>query len=184
MIEISAFSTAVYTSSLDVAGVDELAYELRAQDQTKVSFSNRGGWQSPDQSQASLPLMSNIVDQIIQSLMPVYDDHGIDRTPRLGNYWFNINPTHSYNLVHTHPGSMFSTVLYVQVPEHSGNLILQRSDNQQAYVIPNRSTPRNQTNFVIEPYAGMLVAFPSHVPHYVEQNHSDQDRITVAFNFV
>jgi uncharacterized protein (TIGR02466 family) len=183
MIEITTFSTHAYIGNLDISGLVEIVQRYHDSNITKIQYSNRGGWQSPAMSVGDCEEFDQIISQVQQYLTPIYQEYGVGHTPMLSNYWFNINQQHSYNLSHTHPGSVFSTVLYLQVPEHSGNLILQRSDNQQAYVIANHSTPKNQTSFTIEPTEGMLIAFPSHVPHYVEQNESNQQRISVAFNF-
>jgi len=183
MIEITPFSTHTYLSDLDITGLVDVVRKQQSLDRDDVQFSNRGGWQSPTMGVGVLPEFDSVIKNIQELLEPIYAEYGVTARPILNNYWFNVNNQHSYNLAHTHPGSVFSTVLYLEVPEHSGNLVLLRSDNQQAYVIATTSTPKNQTSFTVETYPGMLVAFPSHVPHYVEQNKSDQDRISVAFNF-
>ena len=35
----------------------------------------------------------------------------------------------------------------------------------------------------IEPKEDMLIMFPAHLPHRVNQNLSEKDRISIAFNF-
>ena len=187
MIEITPFSNYCYVN--DYTDTDELVEVvklLQAQDTAKVQISNRGGWQSPTFGTGHNPRFDRVIADITDLLQPIYLDYGFDRKPTISNYWFNINERYSYNLHHTHPGSIFSTVLYLKVPTDSGNLILSRPDYQQNFFQPDRVTDKTLTNFVIEPYANLLVAFPSNIPHYVEQNLSkdeDHERISVAFNF-
>jgi uncharacterized protein (TIGR02466 family) len=183
MIEITPFSTHTYLSYLDITGLVDVVRKQQSLDRDGVQISNCGGWQSPAMGVGVLPEFDSIIKNIQELLEPIYAEYGVTSRPILKNYWFNVNNQHSYNTSHTHPGSVFSAVLYLEVPEHSGNLILLRSDNQQAYVLATTSTPKTRMKFTVEAYPGMLVAFPAHVPHYVEQNRSTQDRISVAFNF-
>jgi len=184
MIEITPFANHCYlydySSSHDLLSV---VAQHHARDAADIKISNRGGWQSPAMGTGSDQVFDKVIQDIAELLQPIYQDWGFDRRPVISNYWFNINPKHSYNLQHTHPGSVFSLVLYLQVPENSGNLVLARPDNQQHFLITDRVTSKTMSTFPIDPTVGMLVAFPSNMPHYVEQNNSNQDRISVAFNF-
>ena len=170
----------------DTDGLIDLVKSVQAQDPAETQFSNRGGWQSPAFGRTDHSKFDKVIDDIVGLLQPIYLDFGFDRRPTISNYWFNVNARHSYNLQHTHPGSLFSAVLYLKVPANSGNLTLCRPDQQQNFFQSDRVTDKTLTNFVIEPYANLLVAFPSNIPHYVEQNLSEEDdheRISIAFNF-
>tara|TARA_R100000306_G_C4302990_1_gene106106 strand:+ start:460 stop:663 length:204 start_codon:yes stop_codon:yes gene_type:complete len=41
----------------------------------------------------------------------------------------------------------------------------------------------NSGRYHITPKSSNLITFPAWVPHYVEENKSDEDRIGLAFNF-
>lgn len=187
MIEITPFSNHCYVNDyVDTEGLVDVVELCRAQDTTEVQISNRGGWQSPAFGIGANPKFDKVIADIADLLHPIYLDYGFDRRPTISNYWFNINGRYSYNLHHTHPGSIFSTVLYLKVPTNSGSLKLARPDYQQNFFQPDRITDKTLTTFEIEPYVNLLVAFPSNIPHYVEQNISDDEdheRISVAFNF-
>jgi uncharacterized protein (TIGR02466 family) len=184
MIEITPFTNHCYLHHYpSTPDLLDVVVQHHAKDTADVKISNRGGWQSPAMGAGDDRAFDNVIQDIAELLQPIYQDWGFDRKPTLSNYWFNINPQHSYNLQHTHPGSLFSLVLYLQVPENSGNLVLARPDNQQHFLITDRVTSKTMSTFPIDPYDDLLVAFPSNMPHYVEQNNSDQDRISVAFNF-
>jgi uncharacterized protein (TIGR02466 family) len=187
MIEITPFSNHCYVNDYsDTDGLIDVVKSVQAQDPAEIQFSNRGGWQSPAFGRTDHSKFDKVIDDIVSLLQPIYLDFGFDRQPTISNYWFNVNSRYSYNLQHTHPGSLFSAVLYLKVPANSGNLTLSRPDQQQNFFQSDRVTDKTLTNFVIEPYANLLVAFPSNIPHYVEQNLSEEDdheRISIAFNF-
>jgi hypothetical protein len=61
---------------------------------------------------------------------------------------------------------MLSAVYYVTVPDHSGDLIF--------------GTPPFAIRF--RPVQGVLAFFSPQLPHAVDINASDQDRLSIAFN--
>ena len=60
-----------------------------------------------------------------------------------------------------------SAVYYVTCADDSGRLILHDDEAQ----------------ILVTPRPGLLVFFPPDLPHEVEENRSDQTRLSVAFNF-
>jgi len=89
--------------------------------------------------------------------------------PMRCGHWFNLmGPGHRTSL-HTHEedDELLSAVYYVTAPERSGDLVLE----DPPFTIRLRPSP------------GMMALFPPHLPHAVERNESEQDRLSVAFNF-
>ena len=130
--------------------------------------------------------MTPIINLIIDSLKPIYNEYGIDKQPELANYWINFNNKYNYNSVHTHGASYFSTVLYLKVPKNSGNLVFERPDNFNSFIYTNRITDKSAGTYYIIPQENLLVIFPSYLPHRVDQNlteDEDDERISIAFNF-
>ncbi len=88
--------------------------------------------------------------------------------PEVG-FWLNeMGPGH-VTLAHRHDDDdeYLSGVYYVDVPENSGDLVLEQGC----------ATTR------ICPQAGMLVLFPPDVPHHVTQNLGMETRLSVGMNF-
>jgi hypothetical protein len=84
-------------------------------------------------------------------------------------FWFNeMGPGHR-TLPHRHDDDdeLASAVYYLQVPEHSGELIL-----RQGSVVTR-----------VPPKAGMFVFFAPHVEHEVGENRSKETRLSIAMNF-
>jgi len=149
-----------------------------------VSMSNIGGWQSNSfmyREESFKPFrnwMWNTLEPYVSRVMQQIEEYS-DNRPNLElyNVWFNINGTDSVNLTHTHPHSLYSGVLWIKTPEDCGNLVLiDPSHHNVAGTVP--------TEYEFQPVEGNIVLFPSHVPHYVKPNNSDEDRISVSFNIV
>lgn len=89
--------------------------------------------------------------------------------------WGNINGKGDFNFVHNHITTeldthLFSGVFYLKCNSNSGSLGFYHPNFFNHY-------------FKHEPSEKDLVLFPGYMPHYVLPNNSDDDRISIAFNF-
>ena len=102
----------------------------------------------------------------------------------MGKIWLNINPKHSYHGEHMHSDAFISGVYYIQTPHASGNTLFRDPRAATAFCrLPfAENTPRNANAITVNPRPGLLIMFPGWLTHSVEQNHSDDDRISLAFN--
>lgn len=151
-----------------------------------VKYSNEGGWQSPGFTEKSNP------DFFKQTFYPKFKKQ-LDLTlsqipfyPRIklevSNYWININKPGSYNTQHIHPRCFLSGVFYIKVPEKSGCLVfshpLETLNPKREYI--NDDMLDQQILYCGR--EGQMVIFDSYLPHYVQSNESQEDRISIAFN--
>jgi uncharacterized protein (TIGR02466 family) len=99
-------------------------------------------------------------------------------------YWINKNSFGNYNKPHYHGNNCISGVYYLEVPEKSGALVFQNSDNLKwDSTLFNIFEDSNfHGSYTICPKKFDLILFFSETIHYVEPNLSNQDRISVAFN--
>jgi hypothetical protein len=68
-----------------------------------------------------------------------------------------------------------------------GDLVLERGDNAEYFLIGNfkkEETMANALAVVKPPKESTFYLFPSWVKHRVERNESNDERISIAFNFV
>ena len=93
--------------------------------------------------------------------------------------WVNISNFGNYNIIHNHrnnldfdnEGSIVSGILYLKIPENGGGL--------------NFYNPLDiNLNHYHEPKEGQLLLFDSFLPHSVDANLSQEDRISIAFNYI
>jgi uncharacterized protein (TIGR02466 family) len=94
------------------------------------------------------------------------------------NSWCNINETNSRNVYHSHKTKMFSIVYYLQAT-NTGRLILTNPANILNDC--NHFAPYTRSFFFL-PKDGDLVLWPAWIPHEVESNTSDRQRINIVFD--
>ena len=95
------------------------AYDLKKIQPDGVNYSNRGGWQSNSFTLVNeKDEIHNTLIGIIGSIPTIKPEIDMEITS-----WFNINSPESYNDKHCHPNSDLAGVLWVKIPENSGDFI-------------------------------------------------------------
>ncbi|MEJ0018831.1 MAG: TIGR02466 family protein [Acetobacteraceae bacterium] len=98
--------------------------------------------------------------------------------------WANVNRTGHYNTMHTHPGATWSGVYYVD----DGNSDADAEPTAIELTDPNPARTAgffpelSNTNILFPPVPGLMILFPSYVPHAVPPHRGDRPRISIAFN--
>lgn len=103
-----------------------------------------------------------------QARIAAADFLGLGRLPEVG-FWLNDMRPGQVTLRHRHDedDELLSAAYYVQVPENSGDLVLEQAG----------------THTRIPPRAGNLVMFPPEVPHEVTRHRGQGMRLSVGMNF-
>jgi uncharacterized protein (TIGR02466 family) len=102
--------------------------------------------------------------------------------------WLQLNQPGSLFNRHDHYGACVSGVLYLKVPEKSGNLKFhnplepRRASDVFFERIRNGENQYNYDYIEYEPKVGEMIMFESWLQHSVERNESQEDRISVSYN--
>ena len=102
--------------------------------------------------------------------------------------WLQFNQPGSYFVRHDHYGALVSGVLYLQVPEESGDIIFhnpleaRRVSNTFFDRVKKEENDYNFSHVKYKPIVGEMLMFESWLQHTVAQNHSNENRISVSFN--
>ena len=129
----------------------------------------------------------NAVPKLAKDISNCIDDYtvnvlGEDASLRYTQSWLNINPPSASHHKHSHINSIISGVLYLQTSETSGRFLVHRQDTR---TIKNKTKNYNKYNFeyvFFEPKPFDLYLFPSSLEHSVEENTSNENRISLSFN--
>jgi len=104
------------------------------------------------------------------------------------NSWITKHQTNDYTQIHHHANSIVSAILYLKNTQGTGDLILQRPENNN--VLPGNFQFKhysynmlNAQAFTIEPSDGLLVIFPSHLKHSAKANLTNLDRYLLSCDF-
>ena len=175
----------------DVNGFSEIkdelidyAYDYKKKDPKGVSLSNRGGWQSE-----GFEIINE--DDVLQLFLIncLSNFPPIKESVQLRGYaWININKHGDYNIKHVHPTNNLSGVLWIKCLENSGDIVFDSPNNFESF-LENKSYDDDfkKSNFIDDSYhcyptEGRMIVFPSHLQHHVQENKSNEDRISVSFN--
>jgi len=195
----SLFATPVVT--LDVADAAAMNADLRPTIEQRektnpgTRHSNLGGWQSDWEmgrwgGAAAIKLLAigrNTANRVTS------DRHGNAVTINWrANMWANINRSGHGNEFHSHPGSFWSGVYYVDDggidadPSLGGELeFMDPRGPIPTMLAPHLrvAMPRSLSSTEkLSPKAGRLVMFPSWVMHQVRPYRGTAQRISIAFN--
>ena len=148
---------------------------------------NVQGWHSTT-NMNELPQFKKLVDMLYECQRTVYQQEHYESEPVLGNMWANINPPGGRNQSHIHSNSLFSGVYYIKVPPKSGKLKIYDPRPGAQFTMPTRK-PGNPGKDLwrdanLEPIPGRIIMFPAWLWHSVEENKSNDIRISVSFNFI
>ena len=152
-----------------------------------VTKTNVNGWHSKTDMHTKQEYKP-LIDELFRMAYKVFNEEFLDGEPKLGNMWANINPPGGYNKPHIHPNSLFSGVYYVKTPPNSGRLICNDPRPGIQTCMPNRKKgqpPKHLWREVnLQPQENRAIMFNSWLWHTVEPNKSNEDRISVSFNFI
>ena len=185
------FPTPIYV--IDIPEAPSLNVQLEkdimewSQKDKGVQKTNIKGWHSTTNMHQN-PEYQPVVDQLFLAIHQIWEAELLDRKPKLGNMWANINYPNAYNKSHVHPNSLFSGVYYVKSLPNSGKLILRDHRPGSQSILPERKDIEHPPSLLsevdMEPKEGRIIIFPSWLWHEVEPNKSNETRISISFNFI
>ena len=157
----------VYQSEFDVAfNQDLVAQYLAAKDLPEVKKTHyfNGRFENIYLDEDQVPALSELRADARARAARI-----LGRPVRKMGCWFNAMGAGNETTLHSHDDDdeVLSGVYYARVPENSGNLIIHQGGQ------PVEHTPQ----------AGQWVFFSSRTPHAVSLNHSEELRLSIAFNF-
>ena len=162
-----------------------LSFELEKNKRTAVIKSNTGGYQSDflKNSHSIIKETKEIIAKVItQFAETIYVKKPF--TISFDDPWLNVNRKNHFNKTHTHPGSDLSITYYCDVPTNSGRIVFENPVLHQrtTMIWYEKHDMWNSELIQLAPRKYDLIIFPSYLPHFVEQNKSNNPRISLACN--
>ena len=160
-------------------------YQERDEDPIGRKISNYGGWQSNQiniQECKSETLKKVIIDSLSE-VRSIFKNVSI-----IIEGWKNINAPGNFNVKHDHPRSNLSGVLWIKTPKNSGNLVFtspqlfNKFQELYNYTDEFKYDTKSYMTYYFPPTEGRILLFPSSLEHEVEENKSNEDRISYSFN--
>jgi len=115
------------------------------------------------------PIVEDIIEEITSVFQQVTNEEIVAK-----QYWGHIHEKNMSTGEHNHLNHYVSAVLYVSVPEGSGDLVFRPKLNHRYH---------GWGATIIKPEKGFYYIFPAYLDHYVTRNQSDKNRISFSINF-
>jgi uncharacterized protein (TIGR02466 family) len=109
-----------------------------------------------------------------------------DKKLKCGSFWINILPEGGMHASHIHPHSVISGTTYVAMPKGASALKLEDPRLAMMMHAPLRvkkAAQELQSFVYVKPVVGEVLLWESWLRHEVPMNMSEEDRISVSFNY-
>ena len=98
--------------------------------------------------------------------------------------WFTKTEANQQANYHNHNNCMFSGCLYLKIDDNSGGINFTNYQNSRFLLVATKYDTLNAIDFTIQPQTGTIIFFPSEMHHRILQNKSNEERVSLAFNFL
>ena len=135
------------------------------------------------------PIFAELVRSLDAHVAAFAEDLGFDLGDKglvLEDLWINILPEGGSHASHIHPHSVISGTTYVAMPEDTSALKLEDPRLAMMMAAPPRRKDVGEAlkSFVyLKPAVGEVLLWESWLRHEVPVNLSEEDRISVSFNY-
>ena len=199
----SLFVTHIYHASLseygpaaDIAELEKSCQSIAEDDEAGQIWCEENGYPGYT-SYASLadlpwrfPVFANLVEVLDKHVFSFAEALEFDLeggSLRMEDLWINILPEGGNHPSHVHPNSVVSGTVYVSMPNGASSLCLEDPRLERMMAAPSRKAEakREMKRFVyVEPQRGDVLLWESWLRHGVPLNRSEDDRISISFNYV
>ena len=204
MAEItSLFVTRLYRAKLNELAKKKVDYaELHAScdaiaedDEAGQAWSEENGYpgytsySSLDDLPWRFPIFADLQKALDKHVAAFCDDLGFDldgKKLKLNALWINILPEGGTHASHIHPHSVISGTTYVAMPEGTSALKLEdpRLPMMMMAPVTRKDAGQELQRFVyVKPVVGDVLLWESWLRHEVPMNMSEEERISVSFNY-
>ncbi|MHA6263225.1 2OG-Fe(II) oxygenase family protein [Arenibacterium sp. CAU 1754] len=198
----SLFVTRLYRAALsefdpaiDAQELETSCYSIAEDDEAGQDWCEENGYPGYT-SYASLtdlgwrfPIFADLIKVLDQHVAAFARDLEFDldgKELKLEDIWINILPEGGMHASHIHPHSVISGTTYVAMPDGASALKLEdpRSAMMMAAPVRKKGARREMQNFIyVAPDVGDVLLWESWLRHEVPMNMSEEDRISVSFNY-
>ena len=164
----------------------------KKQESVSLKLSNAGGWQSKEDLLAWKKPCTETLKGMFNALLTSVIEEMHDPNQPMGkprfrmDCWANVNGLGDYNVIHSHPNSLWSAVYYVNRGDpdpnvdYGGKLELLDPRAAASYIqIPGDDQNKR---CIVDNIPGFMIIFPSWVKHMVHPHFGKGERVSIALN--
>lgn len=180
---MNMFATPLYRATLGRGFTQaELDYFRVALSDCVESISNAS---TRDKSVLNNPALSDLRDTLQQHLDEYFKTiyNTSNRVSlKITQSWLTLSRQGESHHAHTHPNSVASGVLYINLAKEDGISFHRNEDNLWHELLPAQENYFNAKRYFINTQVGDILLFPSHVRHGVREVVDPVERVSLSFN--
>tara|TARA_Y100000389_G_scaffold185061_1_gene204071 strand:- start:850 stop:1467 length:618 start_codon:yes stop_codon:yes gene_type:complete len=137
----------------------------------------------------NLPELKNVLENHCNNFVRKYLNVSENAKFYLQNSWSVKHNPGDIAQIHSHGSSLLSGVYYLKTNEGSGNLVFHKNPiytntfHQSIRFEYDENNNLNTGQYAMNVEDGKVILFPSHLEHSVDENKSNEERYSLAFNF-
>ena len=186
---------AKYAPSIDASELENSCLSIAQDDESGQAwcedndFPGYTSYASLDDLPWRFPIFDDVVKVLNKHVAAFADDLQFDlagKKLKLDSLWINILPEGGIHTSHIHPHSVISGTTYVAMPEDASAIKFEDPRSQMMMAAPTRlpDARLEQKSFVyVKPSVGDVLLWESWLRHEVPMNMSEEERISVSFNY-
>jgi uncharacterized protein (TIGR02466 family) len=130
-------------------------------------------------------LLSKLKNKILDRSKIYIEESGLSCENKIGNSWFNVQNKGAVLMEHTHPFSIISGALYINVDKNSSPLVFHNPNPCVYYMAHNKFKEFSFEWFRFYPKIGDLILFPSWLRHGSDNiENKTKNRTVLSFNII
>lgn len=177
------FSSPIFASHVKVE--DSVIEELNKEKHIKINLEEYAGSTSEDKFLLRKEKYSKLKKDIMNVLKYYNDTYLKFKTDfQMTTSWLSKTFPNTSSALHNHTNSFLSGVLYLRVPNNSGDIMFENMNVHNVQIETTEDTLYNSNRFFFNPAPGVIIFFPSNTYHKVLENNSNDERLSLAFNFM
>jgi len=180
---MNMFATPLYRSNLGRPFTpEELDYFRLALSDCVESISNLSTREKQVLNNPALANLRATLQQHLNEYFKTIYNTSNNVSLKITQSWLTLSRQGESHHAHTHPNSVASGVLYINLGKNDGISFHRNEDNLWHELLPAQENYFNAKRYFVNTAVGDILLFPSHVRHGVREVEDAVERVSLAFN--
>ncbi len=180
---MSMFATPLYRSSLQRAfSQSELECFRKELADSVPSISNLSSRNKQVLNNPALAQIKSCLQEHLNAYFKTVFNTANEVQLLLTQSWLTLSRKGESHHAHTHPNSVVSGVLYINLGPNDGISFHRNEDNVWHELVSAQDNYFNAKRYFVNTQVGDIVLFPSHVRHGVREVQENIERVSLSFN--
>ena len=180
---MNMFAVPLYRSSLKRAfTAEEVRFFQNELRDPVLSISNSSSKNKNVLGAAEMQKIRAVLQENLDNFFRIVFNTSNDVQLKITQSWLTSSVKGQSHHAHTHPNSIVSGVLYINLAPHDGISFYRNEDNQWYELLRKEDSYYNAYRYFIQTSVGDIVLFPSNVQHGVQQVTENIERVSLSFN--